>query len=654
MIEKNPTVIVCGLGRVGRRVLGYLRAAQMPVVVIDNNRSPDDPELAGVPLIKADFRQRAVLEQAGIATARGVLVLTSDDLANISTALLVRHMRPDVRIVVRMFNQNLLARLGKAVTNVYALSVSALTAPLLALTALTGEALGTFGEGEHLREVAELNVSDSPQGLRGKSITDAAQRYRFQAIAHLPDQGTEKFLGEVDPEAKLAPGDRLILCGTPNDLAPLLLREGDDSREHGLWFGRTRRFGRIFWRAFGDVEMAVKACIIVLAIVVLGSMMVYHIGIGLKWADSLYRTVAVIATAGAHLHEEELKEPWHKVFVSLLRIFGAAVTAAFTAIVTNYLIRTRLGQALEIRRIPDGGHIVVCGLGNIGFRVVEELVRREETVVAIERATDNHFVATARRLGVGVINGDATIPEVLRQAHAGTARALLAVTNNELANLEVALLTRELNPKQRVVVRLADAHLAQTLREAANIRLALSTSAMAAPAFFAALFGDRVRNIFLIEGRVLAVVELIVQAEDPYLAGQAVRALAVDYRLLPVALVGPDGMSRPQPMNHRLSAGDQMTALLLLPDLVRLLRRERVPADWAVDVTSFPPVARGWLTSLLHSERQLDAAAAEKALEELPLCLGSCLTRGQAEDLLALCRRERVGGTLRQEDSSLT
>ena len=42
---------------------------------------------------------------------------------------------------------------------------------------------------------------------------------------------------------------------------------------------------------------------------------------------------------------------------------------------------------------------------------------------------------------------------------------MLAVTNNELANLEIALLVRELNPQQRVVLRMSDAHLAQTLRD---------------------------------------------------------------------------------------------------------------------------------------------------------------------------------------------
>ena len=128
----------------------------------------------------------------------------------------------------------------------------------------------------------------------------------------------------------------------------------------------------------------------------------------------------------------------------MLRLMGTALIAAFTAILTNYLIRANLGGALEVRRIPDSGHIIVCGLGNVGFRVVEELIRQEERVVAIERKRDNPFISTARRLGVAVIVGDAGVAEVLRQANSGRAKAVVAATDNELANLEVALLAREL------------------------------------------------------------------------------------------------------------------------------------------------------------------------------------------------------------------
>src|SRR5262249_60132522 len=107
-------------------------------------------------------------------------------------------------------------------------------------------------------------------------------------------------------------------------------------------------------------------------------------------ADALYRPISLRAPGGDRGGRER-HEPWQKVYVSLLRLVGAALTAAFTAILTNYLVRAHLGGALEVRRIPERGHVVVCGLGNVGFRVVEELLAEGEQVVAIERGRDNLF-----------------------------------------------------------------------------------------------------------------------------------------------------------------------------------------------------------------------------------------------------------------------
>jgi Trk K+ transport system NAD-binding subunit len=268
--------------------------------------------------------------------------------------------------------------------------------------------------------------------------------------------------------------------------------------------------------------------------------------------------------------------------------------------------------------------------------------------VVIERSADNPFIPTARRLGAAVIVGNAAVPEVLRQAHAATARSVLAVTSNELANVEVALLTRELNPKQRVVLRLTDPNLAVTLRDAAEVRLAVSLPALAAPAFVAALFGDRVRSVFLVEGRLLAAVDLVVAAGDGLFEGRAVRALAVDFRFLPVALLAAGGGARSRPLNARLAAGDRLTVIIGLTDLQRLLQREAAPAEWAVDVTACPLPTRPWLATLLQTEKGLDAEAARQASERLPVCLRDGLTRGQAEDLLYLLVRERVTGELRR------
>src|SRR5690348_12815072 len=101
MAMKNQHFILCGLGRVGARVLEYLLAAGASVVVIDERAQPDDPRLGGTSLVRGDCRRRDILEKAGLARARGILIVMSDDLVSISTALTVRHLNPTVRVVVR-------------------------------------------------------------------------------------------------------------------------------------------------------------------------------------------------------------------------------------------------------------------------------------------------------------------------------------------------------------------------------------------------------------------------------------------------------------------------------------------------------------------------------------------------------------------------
>ena len=564
----EPHFILCGLGRVGWRVLEHLRAVGTPITVVDNRCSANDSRLGGVKLVAGDCRRQEVLEQAGVAEARGVLILTSDDLTSVSTALMVRNLNPGVRIVVRVFNPTLIARLGSAVENVFALSTSALVAPLLALIACTGKALGTFRlEDGSRQQVAEFAI---PLSLAGKKLSALPAPFRVHVLAHILAGSGKRFFADVDPEATLVGGDRLVVCGESGAVNQLLALGESESLPELLWAGFVRRLGRVAWRTLGEVDLPVKICTGILFSVIFVSVLIFHFSLDRDTlVDAFYRTVSLIAT-GADMHEGDFGQGWQKAYVGMLRLIGTALIAAFTAILTNYLVRANLGGALEVRRIPDGGHIIVCGLGNVGFRVVEELVRQEQRVVAIEKRRDNSFISTARRLGVAVIVGDAGVAEVLRQAHGARAKAVVAATDNELANLEVALLARELNPHQRVILRLTDPQIAETLRKAANVRLAMSIPEMAAPAFVAALVGDRVRTLFQAEGLLLAVVDLIFQEKDPFL-GQPVKALGKDYRFLPVGLWGPD--KHEKSLDTPLGPGDRLTVILPLAEAQRLLHR---------------------------------------------------------------------------------
>ena len=205
---------------------------------------------------------------------------------------------------------------------------------------------------------------------------------------------------------------------------------------------------------------------------------------------------------------------------------------------------------------------------------------------------------------------------MLGEAHAATSRAVIASTDDDLTNLAIALLVRELHAGHRVVLLLADPELARMLREAADVRLALSVPILAAPAFLASLFGDRVLSVFQFRERLFAVIDLLIQPNDPFV-NHSVRAMSVDYHLQAVALLPAEGPPPRPLLAGRLGAGDRLIAIIALTDLERLLRRQPCSAAFAVDVLGFPrPLVRGWPVCSAHSA----AAPTSKPTRPSPSC----------------------------------
>jgi Trk K+ transport system NAD-binding subunit len=535
-----------------------------------------------------------------------------------------------------MFNQNLIARLSGAVKNTVAMSVSALTAPMLALSAVTGDAIGAFRLDDGPRQVSELIVAEGSD-LAGSTIAELAGKHNLVPLAFTPHGGSPRFLHDVPTDTPLSPGDQLVVCGCPADLVRLVETERGTLLPGVRWAGRLRRWFRTFRRTLWEVDLSVKIATPILFLTILGSTFVFRYGLGAEWAEGLYQTVNLVAT-GDELHGDD-KPAWAKVFMSVMKLAGAALIAVFTAILTQYLIRAKLGGALEVRWVPDGGHVVVCGLGNVGYRLVNELTAMGERVVAIDRSGDGPFITTVRRNGVPTFVGDATVVDMLLQVRAGDAKAVIAATSSELANIEIALLARELNPNARVVVRLSDPDFAAAVREAAEIRHAVSVPALAAPAFAAALFGDQVLSLVTAAGRTLVIIEIVIDPDEAYLIGKSLRAVILDYRLLPVGFAG-----RPlsELRGYRLQVGDRLTVVAELGDLERLIRRQPIPTTASVVVDDFPRTARPALVSLVRVTQHVTTEEAEAMVQDGGFTLATGLTHGEAQELVELATREKA------------
>jgi Trk K+ transport system NAD-binding subunit len=126
-------------------------------------------------------------------------------------------------------------------------------------------------------------------------------------------------------------------------------------------------------------------------------------------------------------------------------------------------------------------HVIVCGIGHLGVRVIENLVQAQIPCVALERSKTARFVAHAAELNVPILIRDMKEDQALKDAGVEHARAIVICANDSLGNLEVALDARRMNPKIRVVMRLFDEQIVQKLSDAMDIDVAFSSSMVAAP-----------------------------------------------------------------------------------------------------------------------------------------------------------------------------
>lgn len=126
-------------------------------------------------------------------------------------------------------------------------------------------------------------------------------------------------------------------------------------------------------------------------------------------------------------------------------------------------------------------HVVLCGLGHLGYRTLLQLLRGGAEVVAIEKEGSGRFVADAKATGTPVLVRDMKEDQALIEAGVRHARVIVIATNDDLANLEVALDARRFNPQIRVVLRMFDQQMADKFKDSRLIDEAFSSTALAAP-----------------------------------------------------------------------------------------------------------------------------------------------------------------------------
>ncbi len=185
-------------------------------------------------------------------------------------------------------------------------------------------------------------------------------------------------------------------------------------------------------------------------------------------------------------------DEWYlQPFFFLLPVIGLGAVAD-SIIRLAYLIFSRKQRLPEWQRMVASlyrNHVVVVGMGKVGYEIVKGLLAVREPVVVVERMNaDSTLLDEIIDLKIPVIRGDGRSIKTLETAGVRRAKSVILSTSDDLTNLDSGLTARDLSSTANIVLRLFDESLALKVRGAFAMP-AISTAQVSAPAFVAAATG---------------------------------------------------------------------------------------------------------------------------------------------------------------------
>ena len=217
-------IIICGYGRVGRRVAEEFRAAGVRYVVLDfkEDAVAAARELNDL-LIEGDATEDDDLQRAGIERAAGIVVASDDDADNLYISLSARSVRQDIQIVARASDEDAERKLKLAGADRVVLPYTA-AGRTMANLVLKPQVMSfldavTTAAGPDLH-MAEIEVSETCPSA-GKTIRDSRVRHDTGAIIIALRRKDGTFDTTPEPEAVIEPGDVIVGVGTSEELQRL-------------------------------------------------------------------------------------------------------------------------------------------------------------------------------------------------------------------------------------------------------------------------------------------------------------------------------------------------------------------------------------------------------------------------------------------------
>lgn len=214
----------------------------------------------------------------------------------------------------------------------------------------------------------------------------------------------------------------------------------------------------------------------------LASIAYFHYFDQMTWINATYFVVVIITTVGFGDLNLLASSDLSKIVGIILMLGSSVLIWAIFSLMIDHFFKMRIQLAMGRKKYQTKDHIIVCGLGRLGFFIVEELLKRKEKVIIIELEQSEH-VEFLRSAGAEVYIGDGRSEKVLTDVNITQSAALITVIDNDALNIEIGLHARTLYPDMKIILRIFDEDIAHEIKSMMNIHLALSNSSIASKFF---------------------------------------------------------------------------------------------------------------------------------------------------------------------------
>jgi Trk K+ transport system NAD-binding subunit len=476
--DRPGEILLVGADALGIDVCRRLLAAGKSVAVIwqPGAHNIDEVEMLGVQPVLDDARRGPVLSRAGVRVASTLVAVTQDDQFNLRVTLVARDLNPHIRVVLRQFNRRLGQKISRQLANSEAVSPETHAAATFAASCLNSSVYRALEFPRYSEDlVAFCQGSAADFGVTGLTVAEIRRRRGWQVLAI----DSERFC----PDAQAVEENVHLTLASRVESAPSAPHVRSSSASHGepdvSIVTEHQRAGLVNQLRRLRLDPIFVSLVAALLILVAGATAFFHFALGLNGIESFYHVINTVTTTGADALSP-LPDSARAVEIVLM-VGSIAIVGVLLAYVTAAITRRSLDLAQGRHRYLGSGHVVVCGFGNVGSRVAQYLQHQGRRVVVIDREPDSALATEVRARGAHIMTADATSESSLELAGVSRASALLALTDSDSANLEIALTAAAFSPGLPIVTRISEASMAHAVERHFGIQASYSAAELAAP-----------------------------------------------------------------------------------------------------------------------------------------------------------------------------